>query len=207
MIECKSPRPPGEIEITLGTPGSLVILESRAPEGRGPCGHLGDTYTHTHTPALTHRHAPRTLRTQAQRHHQDRTHKANCSNGTKGRRHLFSCVVPTAPFTLCTKPKACGCSPRGAWVGVWYPRPCQRQGAHFRWRVNKSSRAQQVCEGLWKACGLGTMREFGCFSGGYRKPPDGGQDGLGSGINLCRKGKGLPPSSHLPLLAVLPPSP
>lgn len=174
MIECKSSQPPGEIEITLGTLGSLVILESRAPEGGGPCGHPGDTYTHihTHTPPCTHTQArARTLRTQAQRHHQDHTHKANCSNVTKGRRPLFSCVVPTAPSTLCTKPKACGCSTRGAPVGWSVLSPAVPKAR----RALPLERTHELTglRGLWKACGLGTMRETGCFSGGYRKHPDG----------------------------------
>lgn len=53
----KRPWPRGEIEITLGTFGPLVILESGAPEGGGPGGHLGERAPFKHgTRAHTHAH-------------------------------------------------------------------------------------------------------------------------------------------------------
>lgn len=109
--------------------------------------------------------------------------------------------LPIAVFMLCTKPKACASPTRGAWAGEGCPRPCQRQGACSRWEVNTGSRAQQVREGLWKACGPGRTRELGCFSVVYGKLSRGEQDGLGGGINLCRKRTGLPPSDRPSLLA------
>ena len=116
----KCPWPRGEVEITLSTLGSLVILKSGAPEGGGPCCRPGERAPFKHG-TCTHAH---TLRTPEPQRHRDQAHRANCSQRTKGRRHRAS----DAPFPvlihmaralcslliLCTRPKARVCSTRAA---------------------------------------------------------------------------------------------